>query len=107
MSDTLASYRLNFERFTVCITAGSYSKKARNYTTGIRFDLLEQQEFLAVLGIEKMLEVDCWNKAMTLLKENSDKSITGVIVKRGHYKTIWSTMPVEGGDWATFRIQLP
>jgi len=95
----------------VCITAGSYSKKVRDYITGMRFDLLEQQEFLIVLGIEKMPEVDDWNKAMVLLeemrKENSDKSITSIIVKCGRYKTIWSTKLVEGGDWTSFQIQLP
>ncbi|MCL2231445.1 MAG: restriction endonuclease [Treponema sp.] len=95
----------------VCITAGSYSKKARDYTTGMRFDLLEQKEFLAVLGIEKMLEVDCGLKAMSLLeemrKENSDTLITGIIAKRGRYKTIWSPMPVEGGGWTFFQVRLP
>jgi len=52
--------------------AGSYSKKARDYTTGMRLDLFEQQELLAVLTIEKMREVDCWNKAMTLFGRNKE-----------------------------------
>ena len=95
----------------VCVTAGSYSQKARDYTTGMRLDLFEQQEFLVILNIKKMREVEGWDKAMALLeemrKENNAKSVTGAIVKRGRYKTVWGTTLVEGSDWTTYRIRLP
>ena len=94
----------------VCVTAGSYSKKARDYT-GMRLELFEQQEFLTILNIEKMREVEDWNKAMALLeemqKENNDRSVTGIIEKCGRYKTVWSKVFVEESGWTLSRIRLP